>query len=108
MTAATLTRTRPFWLAEPCPAWCERQHTNADRYEDREHGGASVKMPLTLEDTGRVLYATPSRHVLHTDAQIEVYRDGEAGVHMTTAEARAWGRKLVALADATDAGEAVA
>ncbi len=28
---------RPRWLAEPCPAWCTREHRDADHPEDRYH-----------------------------------------------------------------------
>lgn len=28
---------RPFWLTEPCPAWCDRLHHDWEPIEDRRH-----------------------------------------------------------------------
>lgn len=41
---------RPYWQSDPCPAWCEQRHSDADCVEDRRHVGGAEPIPLTLAE----------------------------------------------------------
>ncbi|RKS76492.1 hypothetical protein BZB76_1848 [Actinomadura pelletieri DSM 43383] len=46
----TINDERPFWLTEPCPAWCVVEHLDVDPVEDRVHEGTSGTVTLSLEE----------------------------------------------------------
>jgi hypothetical protein len=53
----------PFWLREPCPAWCQSiAHSNADPYRQRVHVDRGCSVMLSLMPAGE----------LHDDSDPEV------------------------------------
>lgn len=104
----------PYWLPDPCPAWCEEQHTAADSVEDRRHIGGADAIPLTLADPliyrtglGRSDVAARPRMLLvdieqgwrETEPQIILSDDDSASLRLTVAEFRALVARVGSLLD---------
>lgn len=44
-----MTDRKPYWLTEPCPAWCDQRHFDRDMPGQRHHFGRERLLPLTQE-----------------------------------------------------------
>lgn len=49
VTRDTAAPAAPYWLTEPCPAWCTRGHEGRDIRMERMHAGEDYDIDLTLE-----------------------------------------------------------
>jgi hypothetical protein len=117
---------RPFWLTEPCPAWCEARdgdgtgHRGAEAYPDRRHllFGAEVELSLHDADDGPAeveplcLWLAARQHYRAAEPDVAIVvplpdRPGlpvEHEVRMTVAEARALRDGLTELLAALEGG----
>jgi hypothetical protein len=107
MSAATVAEARqargpvrPFWLTEPCPAWCSADHGDTDSPEDRDHIGHVGRVDLLLERADftivngvpagispGVLAVSVIQHYRETEPYVELVRNGDAdSTDMTLAE----------------------
>lgn len=99
---------RPFWQAEPCPAWCQSKHEDGDFYADRDHfWSAGDELELTLYHAAHggdeygpgTMTIMVSQHHRASAPEIELAMptakahmyivDGVESVRMTIAEAHA-------------------
>jgi hypothetical protein len=50
-TPPVIGTTRPFWLSDPCPPWCDGAgHSDQDAHEDRRHLLFGAEVTLSLCD----------------------------------------------------------
>lgn len=114
ITPATRDEPRPYWLTGPCPVWCEEQHADDDRPEERRHIGGADAIPLTLADpqmyrTGpgrgdvgwrpRVLLVDIEQGWRETEPEICLSDDDTTVLRLTEAEARALIARVTELLD---------
>jgi hypothetical protein len=103
---------QPYWQFDPCPAWCEETHSDADSVEDRRHVGGTDPIPLTLAEpvvqrtgAGRsdIVWAAPMLSVdivqgwREVEPQVRLSTDAETVLQLTEAEAHALLDRLSAL-----------
>jgi hypothetical protein len=84
-----MSETRPYWLTEACPAWCQEQHRVADTVEDRRHVGGADAITLTLAEPegspvgprrGDMEWTTPLAFV----EIVQGWRESEPEIHVAT------------------------
>jgi hypothetical protein len=108
-----LARKAPFWLARPCPAWCQSDHTEADRPADRRHLSAPLGSVVLTETEAaessdgswqaQDIHVALSQHVREVEPLISCGGHGPAGAwRLTVAEAR---ELAAALTRAVEAAE---
>jgi hypothetical protein len=54
---------RPYWLRDPCPPWCDTKHADGDCWEDRLHSAGDHDVNLTLEPRIAVDSETFTAHI---------------------------------------------
>lgn len=119
----TQPRPRPYWLAGPCPPWCENSDTHSDRDspDERLHFSISAVVTLVLEeprawesradkDGPLERCAGPSelrfylqQHFRDHEPCIGLSHDDKPEIYLTLAEARELAGELLALVDAANA-----
>lgn len=115
---ATREAARPYWLAGPCPAWCEERHGDDDHIEDRRHVGGADPIPLTLAaptmyrtGTGRGDVAFQPRVLMveieqgwrESEPEICLSDDDSTVLRLTVAEFRALVARGIELVDGSEA-----
>ncbi len=48
MTTTVTERKLAVWQTEPCPTWCNIDHSDRDFDEDRQHMGPTIDLPMRL------------------------------------------------------------
>lgn len=107
---------QPWWQTEPCPSWCDAEHTDTERVEDRSHyhfAGSAHTTVLTLHDAIR-LAASPEQArpaavsaavvqgflvqgVRETSPRVEVDLNEDTVLTMTSDQAEGLARHLLEL-----------
>ena len=95
---------RPYWLAEPCPAWCgyPEGHQSHDHPDDRVHMGSTWVVTLTLEvpevnfprdPAGKIEVSIPHLDIWlqqrwrELEPRVELSVSDMSGISLTLAEA---------------------
>ena len=113
---------RPFWQTEPCPPWCTDTHRPDDFFEDRNHWAHSLDVDLNLYRTeycggeygpGQLMVGL-TQHYRDAEPEVDLtvprttpksgpyVAEGEQGVRMSLAEARALRDRLSQILAAVD------
>lgn len=110
---ATEAKTRPTWLTDGCPPWCEAgdEHSERDHYEDRRHFGPSGEVVLTAtrdrgiarDDMPSVARMHLSQHYREIGPRIILARDDNpVDIELTLGEAEEFACKLLELVGIAD------
>ncbi|MCC9053542.1 hypothetical protein LOK55_04365 [Microbacterium sp. F2E] len=84
-----MSNTRPGWLTDPCPAWCQEDHADQWHPEDRAHASEHVVVPVITIDRGFAGGGELVREVAATELAVVVYRQvGAREVWVTVANDR--------------------
>jgi hypothetical protein len=113
--AADSTVTRPTWLPDGCPAWCDAPelHVEHDHYDDRLHTGAARAVVLTAADECNSREGEPPdearmflrQHYREVGPRIELGRDDRTtGLQFTPDEAEEFAARLLELVAVARAG----
>jgi hypothetical protein len=108
-----LARKRPFWLTEPCPSWCQADHSERDRPADRRHvsapHGSVVLTEAEASPSGdgtwqpQDIHVALSQHVREVEPLITCGGHGPAGSwNLTVDEARDLAAALTRAVEATE------
>jgi hypothetical protein len=66
---------QPSWMAEPCPAWCVRDHGEDDHPDDRRHQGRPVEVHVVVASEAiPAASGTPATLVVQLDQPVGTRR----------------------------------
>jgi uncharacterized protein DUF6907 len=104
--------TRPFWLFEPCPSWCDGLHEDGDGIADRRHHSRwGKRICLSTMDPCRAAFDLGDDAVRHEPCLINVrleqgYREIEPRV--VVEEVHGLGRFTLTMPETERLGKALA
>lgn len=75
---------RPYWMRDPCPAWCTSRHEKHENREDRVHSGETEIFDLTLMRRASRHAADAEDLTAHLDAGIwQAWRDARPYIYLS-------------------------